>query len=242
MSMIAVFTGNPAAGRSPRLSAWLFCIVYVLLGFITPSGLQKAALAEEITDVIAGLENRYAAIETAAGNFRQTYRAPGIEQEESGEFWLKKPGLMRWEYRIPEEKLFVADGRESFLYVPADNQVQVQSFSTADLLNTPLAILLGMEDINRRFIVSRETAAGPPPGDTLPMRLTPRDFEEGYVYLLLSLDKATYEIRRVVIHEHGGNTSEFLFSDVVTNVKVDDNKFRFRPPRGVEVLRLDINN
>ena len=33
---------------------------------------------------LAALEKRYAAVETATGEFQQTYRAPGVDQVESG--------------------------------------------------------------------------------------------------------------------------------------------------------------
>jgi outer membrane lipoprotein carrier protein len=172
------------------------------------------------------------------GSFQQTYRAPGIDQVESGVFWLKKPGLMRWEYRKPEEKLFVADGRETYLYVPADRQVTVQAFSTAEMHNTPLEFLLGSVDINRTFDASWENQLKPRAEGTYLVRLTPSRSDTEYSYLVLEVDQKNYDLERIVIREPGGNTSEFIFSDLKINVRADGGLFKFKAPKGVETVRI----
>jgi outer membrane lipoprotein carrier protein len=199
---------------------------------------QAASVAQELEGVVSGVQGRYASVETMAGEFKQIYRAPGIDQTESGLFKLKKPGLMRWEYRSPDEKLFVADGRESFLYVPQDRQVTVQPFTASDLRHTPLELLLGGGDINRSFAPSWEMEFRPSVESTYVLRLTPRERKAEYSFVVLELDRATYDIRRIVIREADGNTSEFLLSNVTTNVKTDNKEFRFKPPKGVEIIRL----
>lgn len=198
-----------------------------------------AAHAADLNSVVDGLERRYASVETAAGNFLQTYRAPGIDQEESGTFRLKKPGFMRWEYQQPEQKLFVADGRECFLYVPQDRQVTVYPLSASDLRSTPLSFLLGGGDIRKNYVASWETEFKPLFTQTIRIRLKPQKYQEEYVFLVLELDAATFDIRRVTIREHSGNTSEFLLTSVTTNIKVNAKDFQFKPPKGVEVVRLD---
>jgi outer membrane lipoprotein carrier protein len=204
-------------------------------------GYPQATYAQDLTLAMAGVERRYASVQSATGRFQQTYRAPGIDQVESGSFWLKKPGLMRWEYSKPEEKLFIADGRECFLYVPQDRQVTVQPLSASDLRSTPLAFLLGEGNISKNYSASRESEFRSIHDNTILIRLTPRRYEEMYVFLILELDVATYEIRRVTLREHSGNTSEFLLTNVATNVNVEKKQFRFSPPRGVEVIRLTEN-
>ena len=200
--------------------------------------LSYASYAADIESVVAGLQRRYGSISTMAGSFQQTYRAPGIDQVESGVFWLKKPGLMHWEYRNPEEKIFVADGRETYLYVPADRQVTVQAFSTAEMHNTPLEFLLGSVDVNRSFAVSWEGVLKPRTQEAFLVRLTPRSRDAEYSYLVLEVDEKSYDLNRIVIREPGGNTSEFVFGDLKTNVKVHDKLFKFKAPKGVETLRV----
>ena len=50
---------------------------------------------------------------------------PGSRDHERGIVQIKPPGRMRWEYKDPEDKLFVSDGQALLFYVPADKQVIV---------------------------------------------------------------------------------------------------------------------
>jgi outer membrane lipoprotein carrier protein len=214
----------------------LFALLLPLFGI----GLSRVSCAIDLDSVVTAFQERYAAVETVTGYFQHHYRAPaqGIEQEESGVFWFKRPGLMRWESRQPEEKLFVVDGKESFHYIPLDYQVYRQPFTPADLRNTPLELLLGSVDIYRNYDVDWELSILPESDLTCLIRLTSHQPEPGYSYLILELDRETWNLQRLIIRETTGNTSEFLFTDVKTNVKIDDRKFEFEPPEGVDIVEL----
>ena len=203
--------------------------LYTLAGYGEDQGLRA---------IVASLQKRYGAVNTIRGNFQQNYRAPGIEQSESGVFWMKKPGLMRWEYKSPEAKVFVADGRESYLYTPGERQVMVQRYSAAELHGTPLQFLLGQGDIAGSFTVSWEAESAPGEQGAKLLRLMPHSRGD-HAYLVLEVDGPSAEIRRIVIHELTGNTSEFILTDLAANVRVDGKLFQFKVPRGVEVVRLD---
>jgi outer membrane lipoprotein carrier protein len=153
--------------------------------------------------------------------------------------YMKKPGLMCWEYQAPEVKLFVADGHDTYLYTPADRQVLVQRFTVEDLRSTPVQLLLGQGDLRRDYEVSREPAASGRSAGTVVLRLTPRAGSKEYDYILLECEGGSYDLRRLTIRERNGNTSEFVFRGLQTNVKVDARKFQFKIPKGVEVVRLD---
>jgi outer membrane lipoprotein carrier protein len=197
----------------------------------------RSGWSADLGALLEGLQRRYSSVSTLKANFQQTYTAPGIEQVESGIFWLKKPGMMRWEYRQPEEKLFIADGKESFLYIPRDRQVTIQPFSISDMHSTPLEFLLGGGDIAKSFTVSPESGFRANSGNAVMLRLTPRKIEPEYSFLVLELDRANYEIRGIIIREAGGNTSRFAFSDFEINPKVDSKNFKFKTPKGVEIVR-----
>jgi len=207
-----------------------------LLLFFSASG---DLFPSDLETVVSGMQQRYATVATMMGSFQQTYRAPGIEQVESGVFRMKRPGLMRWEYRKPEEKLFIADGHEAFLYVPLDRQVTVHPFSASDMRGTPLEFLLGGADIRKNFTVSWENNFKPRAEKTLLLRLTPRNSQSEYEFLVLELDAQNYDLRRITIHEHGGNTSEFLLSNLTENAKISSKEFQFKPPKGTEVIRFN---
>jgi len=189
--------------------------------------------------IVSGLQQRYAKVSTVTASFRQTYRAPGIEQEEAGTMYMKKPGFMYWEYRDPEEKYFIADGRFTYLYTPAERQVLVRRFSADELQSTPLQFLLGRGDIMESFHVSWEQEIPARVEATHLIRLEPRTPDAGYLYLVLECDEKTFDLRRLVIRERTGNTSEFLLTNLKTDVKINNRKFQFKIPKGVEVIRFE---
>jgi outer membrane lipoprotein carrier protein len=135
--------------------------------------------------------------------------------------------------------LFIADGRSAYLYTPQDRQVLVRSLSDADLRGTPLQFLLGQGDVSKSFSVSWEKEVIPKIEGTLVLRLTPHTSQPDYAFLVLELDQLTFELRRIVIRELTTNTSEFILTDLATNVKLNDNQFKFKIPKGVEVVHVE---
>ncbi len=194
---------------------------------------------EPVTKVVEALQNRYAAVRSVSAEFRQIYRAPGIDQVESGVVLMEKPGLMRWEYRTPEPKLFIADGRDTYLYTPADRQVLVSQLSAAEIRSTPLQFLLGQGDILKSYTAAPEGEFKPAAQGDVVVRLTPRKPDPDYAFVVLECDGETYELRRIIIRERTGNTSEFVLSNLATNVKVGRREFQFKIPKGVEVVHLN---
>jgi len=188
---------------------------------------------------LAEMQRRYSSVDTISGSFTLTnYPIPGVEQVEKGVFWLKKPALMRWEYSYPEEALFVADGKESFIFDPQNNQVTVQSLTTEELLSTPLNLLLGAGDIEKSFLVEPEDAFKPSVEGNQIIRLKPRS-ETDYSLLILEIDDETSDLVRLIIQEQDENTREYLFTDLKLDDKVSKEKFKFIIPEDAEVHRME---
>ena len=64
-----------------------------------------------IAELTAALQAKYDAVADFSADFEQRY-AGGVLRTavvEGGSVQIKKPGLMRWRYTWPEEKLFVSD-------------------------------------------------------------------------------------------------------------------------------------
>ena len=65
--------------------------------------------------------------------------------------YLMHPRMMRWEYKNPEEKLFVSDGKTVYFYVPADRQVNKEAVRETLDDRIPLMFLLGKSDLRKEF-------------------------------------------------------------------------------------------
>ena len=115
----------------------------------------------DLARLLTATEKRYNGSASLQMRFEQHYRGGGQpSRTESGLLFLKKPGRMRWEYRHPEGKLFVSDGKYAWFYSPAMNQVEKSSLKMTDDVRAPLAFLMGQLNFARDFGNFRSTTHG----------------------------------------------------------------------------------
>src|SRR5215471_59763 len=114
--------------------------------------------------LLKNVENRYNRAKTRQVLFTERYTPPrNATRTESGTLLLRKPGGMRWDYSQPKGKLFVGDGKNLWLYTPADNRVEKMKLQESDDMRAPLAFLLGKLHFDKEF---RNLAAKPEGADT----------------------------------------------------------------------------
>ncbi|HET8644986.1 MAG TPA: outer membrane lipoprotein carrier protein LolA, partial [Vicinamibacteria bacterium] len=164
--------------------------------------------------------------------FVQTYRSGLMQRQvvESGVVSIKRPGRMRWEYQRPEKKLFVADGKTFYFYVPADRQVIVTR--PGGERGIPALLLAGRGGILTEFTVTLEKDA---PAGRQRLRLVPRKPDPEVETVYMEVD-AQDRVRGIEVLDPQGNQSRFSFEDIRENVGLRDGLFQFRVPAGVEVV------
>jgi outer membrane lipoprotein carrier protein len=206
----------------------LFLAFFLALGG-SPQG-------NELNNLVDGVDKTFARMRDFSADFVQIFEdALNRKRQESGHLYLMKPRLMRWEYKNPEDKLFVSDGKTIYNYVPADRQVGKEPVSDAVDDRIPMMFLLGRSGLRNEF-ARFELLSDKPflPGDKV-LRMYPRrktDFNE----IVIEVDPVGYLIRRLVFTRVDGERSEFLFMNIVTNSGLKRSLFDFTPPAGVEVL------
>src|SRR6266853_5654523 len=104
-----------------------------------------------VHSVAQAVDEHYNHLQSLQAEFTEIYQGSGTERTESGTLGLKKPGKMRWEYRSPEEKLFIGDGKTAWLYLPEEKQVRKSSMRQMEDLRSPLAFLLGTTKLEREL-------------------------------------------------------------------------------------------
>jgi outer membrane lipoprotein carrier protein len=178
------------------------------------------------------VEQRHRTVADLTARFVQTYRSGMIGREvvERGVVSIKRPGRMLWEYRQPEKKTFVADGKSFYFYVPADKQVIVRA--QAKDKSIPALLLSGEANLLAEFDVSLE---GQGPAGLRRLRLVPRKADPDVEWITLDVDPGD-RIRAIAVADVQGNRSRFEFDDVRENVGLKDSLFTFRVPKGVEVV------
>lgn len=212
----------------------------ILLAGLLPAPLSGESASPGALEVVDRLQDRYDQVESFSADFRQVFQSQGVFFESDwgeGILLMKRPGKMYWEYQRPTRKLFVADGKRTFFYVPGENQVTITDLDleTAD---TPLLFLLGPKRIRDDFLVEFETGEGPLDESNLLLRLTPVRARPEFSYLLLELSSQTWLIQRLSVVEPIGNRNDYMFSRFRENVKIRDKQFRLELPDGVEIIRI----
>ena len=209
--------------------------------------------AQTAPQIVRSVEARYAHANTLEAKFYERYRASGQPgQSESGTVYFSKPGRMRWEYESPATKLFLVDGANVWLYVPADRTASRAKLKESDDWRTPLALLTGKVHLDRlcgKIELLSPPAAGDFSSDT---RLDPRDLllrcsprtssaagdSSAFREILFEIDP-DYRLARVLIREPGDPETEFRFGGWQENVSVPESKFHFDPPPGVNVVNAE---
>jgi outer membrane lipoprotein carrier protein len=210
---------------------WRTCIFALILGWAA-----VATAAPSVNSMARSVDEHYNRLRTLRADFTEIYRGSGIERSESGTLWLKKPGKMRWEYRSPEEKLFVGDGKTAWLYLPAEKQVRRSSVKQLEDLRSPLAFLLGKTKLEKELqYLSFAPDVTPWKSENVILRGVPRGLEDRVSQFLLEITPE-HTVARILIHGTDDSITEYRFSGQSENVQVPDGQFQFSAPAGTEVV------
>ncbi len=142
---------------------------------------------------------------------------------------------MRWDYRTPEGNVFVSDGKTVSFYVPADRQVNREPVTEALDDRIPLMFLLGRQNLTQEFEKFALLGTKPQVPGTQVIQMYPKrktDLSE----LVMEVDPANYQVRRLLLGHSDGSQSEFIFSNIRTNTGLKASLFDFKVPSGVDVV------
>jgi len=207
----------------------LACLV--LLAMLTPAAGPAPWTAEE---ALARLQARYEAVTDLAADFRQTVEQPrtGLSLEKSGRLYLKKPGLMRFDYTAPDKLFYVSDGTWLIQYLPQDHlawRMRVEGSSLAG----PFLFLVGSGKLKEQFDLKEFQELGA----RVTLTLTPRGKAAAYQQLTLGLRKEPVEIDQVIIVDASGAMSRLDLSNL-SYAALPKAGFDLAVPAGVRVQDL----
>jgi outer membrane lipoprotein carrier protein len=197
----------------------------------------RAAELPDIDHYVKALESSYHGVRTLRAQFTQTYQWGARTRVETGTVSFARGGLMRWDYREPSPKLFLATGKELILYIPAETQVTRSPVKSSEDIRVPFRLLLSR--LNLRKVFSRiefaDDALDAQPGDRV-LRATPKREEETYSDVLMEVTP-DLDIRRLVVSYTDRSRMEFVFDHIERNVALSPTLFRFTPPPGAEIIK-----
>jgi outer membrane lipoprotein carrier protein len=170
-------------------------------------------------------------LHSVAASFTQSITdANGRRGEESkGTLALEAPRQFRWETVAPYQQTIVADGSRVWIYEPDLQQVSVRSQSSEEA-HSPLTVLTDLSQLDSQFAAAE---AGDKDGLGW-LRLTSKAKEPEFEYADLGFGAQGLE--RMRFKDQLGNVTEIRFADWKRNPKLAAGTFRFKPPKGVDVV------
>ena len=190
-------------------------------------------------EVLGEIQNRYEKTNDSEANFLQEYFGKMMKGGPKGEgkVYFKKKGMMRWDYKVPNQKI-ISNGQALWFYRPDDNQVMVSDVSKDFLERTPLAFLAGEGDLRRDFNLLNFNESVSPKEDYYVVELAPKEPQVGLSKLSLTVDKKTYQVLRADVIDAMGNVTRTRFIDIKTDVGLSNSFFHFTIPPGTEVIKM----
>ncbi len=208
------------------------------LGFLLSSAAVGAAdlSPEQVADRI---QKFYDSTRDFQAAFQQEYFSKALERKKrsSGFVYVKKPGRMRWDYKKPRPKHFVADGKALYIYDPELEQVMVDREFSSSSLSTAVTFLWGRGKLQDEFKVqfsARKDLGGP--GHYL-LELRPKK-KARFKKLLFVVERKTFQVSETLVFDPGGNVNHIFFANMATNIGLKDDAFQFHIPAGVEVIEM----
>ena len=210
-------------------------------GILFLSLLASVPTASGVTaqSVLAEMQSRYENTNDFEANFLQEYIGKVMKKPQKGEgkVYFKKKGMMRWDYKVPNQKL-ISNGRTLWYFQPEENQVFVSDVAKVLKEKTPLAFLTGEGDVSREFSIVNFNESISPKEDYFVLELAPKEPDAALSKLTLTVDKKAYYVIQADVFDGLGNVTRTRFVDIKTNVGLSSAFFNFVIPPGAEILKF----
>ena len=199
----------------------------LLLAFVALAA-GNVSSAQDTADpwrTLQGVRNSLVEAGATGAAFTQTYVPAGFTsgEQESGRLALNLPDCLRWDYQQPYPKSFLLCGGVAHSWNPEDKtgrryRVDRKNEPGLDLL------LLGVEDLKRRYTATSRTADG-----RIQIALSPKQKVDALADAVLTVDPKSERLVEVSYHDREGNLTRFQ----ITGYRSLSGQAQFSPPREI---------
>jgi len=201
-------------------------------GLLFAMSFAVSAADVDTNRILKGIEDRYNHIQTLQVNFVQTYKFRGpTRAPEKGTLYLHKPGRMRWQYSLPDGKLYISDGEFVFDYDPAENRATKRKMKDAYDPRGPLAFLLGKLNFEEDF----GTFDAIPQGADVAITAFPKSDRTEFTEVSF-LAAPDFTIKELTVKGQDGSVTHYVFDGEKKNPPLSDALFHFKPLPGIEFI------
>ena len=214
------------------LSVAIFCGSWIT----AEAELVELVCGEKVSEpeaVLRRVQSEHEKVRALQATFIQESYLASLEVSEtsSGDTWFRKPGVMKWWYRKPEEQQFLLRDSKIWIYQPVDKQVVVEQLGAVLLSELPVAFLMGVGSLGEAFTLDGgcKTKGG------VLLSLLPRRTGDGLARFQLLVDPVKGMPRGAQVVDDSGNRTSIYFTTFEVNPEIPADTFEPRFPAGVDV-------
>ena len=180
--------------------------------------------ASELTNYLNDLH-------TFKANFVQNIFSANNEKKKQskGLIIVSSPNNFYLEYNDPYKLLYVADGKKLWNYDEDLEQVVVKEQGSL-LINTPAMLLGNPKDLTKSYRIEKTGITD----GWLWFELTPKNDNSNFETVGLAFEGS--ELKAMEMHDNFGQITRLEFNNVKKNSVLAKNRFKFVPPKGVDVI------
>ena len=196
---------------------------------------SKAPNADEIAKRV---QTFYDSTKTFKADFKQEYtiKVQNVKKASTGKVVFEKPGKMSWTYDAPNGNRVVSDGKVIKVY-EKENEQMFETPVKNSQYPAALAFLMGTGNLTKDFSFRMLDAAQMKFEGGYVLEGTPKEATPAYQKVILYVDSATNQVRRVLILDAQGNKNRFEFNSPTANATVEKKEFEFTPPPGTKTVK-----
>lgn len=201
-------------------------------------GARASAAGPTAEEIAKKVQAFYDSTKTFQAQFTQTYtiKVQNVKKVSTGKVTFEKPGKMSFRYDAPNGNRVVSDGSVIRIY-EKDSEQLYESPMGKSQYPAALAFLLGTGQLLRDFDLRLLEAGQMKFEGGYVLEGTPKEATAAYQKVLLYVDSATSQVRRVLILDAQGNKNRFDFAEPVVNKAVPKDEFEFTAPPGTNVVK-----
>jgi outer membrane lipoprotein carrier protein len=214
------------------------------------------ARGADLNEVISSLEQGYDALTDVQADFIQRTVIASIKREElgKGKLFIKKAAgsssMFRFDYSKPRQQI-ISDGKTAWYYLPDNKQVMVSDIAALFAGGNGIALnyLTGMGHLSKDFSISFAGDGRDKKGNYV-LELVPRKPSQAIAKLRLTVAASLVEqfqesgrsqpmfpVVSSVVDDNLGNRTFIELSRVKVNQGIANSRFRFKIPKGAEVIK-----
>lgn len=210
-----------------------FLCAFVVFGAIAFAN-EKILTLNEIMDKV---EKKYDVVDFSSYFIQEsTMKAMDITDVASGTIFVKRPGMMRWEYDKPDRQTIITDGKKLWVYKPDDKQVMIGKAPSFFGDGKGAGFLSDMKLIRKKFTVYFEKINKE---HDYVIKLLPKEQTIGIAKIYLAISKTTFKIKKIITQNEYEDKNVIELVNSKFNLNLDESLFSFIVPEGTDVIRMD---